>query len=215
MNGAWRRRAIAIEAAILALADELRVQERSVWCAVYLALIGALDGGESILGSVVVHGRPELAHAEKTMGMFLNLLPIHVKARGCTWAEFIVRVDERLQELQQHRHYPLAQIQAELHLDFSASLFNFVNFHVLSDSAEHSGVQGIGNGLDDTDYSFEVDVVKEEAASRHFFRVTLDPAIFDSDQIRHHVENIIAAMTRNRHEKIVYPGDQKTAPNTL
>jgi hypothetical protein len=194
-----------MSAAMIALAGELGVQEKSAWCAVYLALVARLDGGESILGSVVVHGRPELAGAEKTIGLFLNLLPIHVKVRGRTWAEFILQVDERLQELQQHRHYPLARIEAELNLDFSTSLFNFVNFHVLGDSAAQSNVQGIGSpGLDDTNYLFEVDVVKDEGAQRHFFRITLDPSMFDSafeERLRHDVDNIIAAMTRNRLEK--------------
>jgi Condensation domain len=208
-----------MSAAMMALTNELGVQEKSVWCAVYLALIALLDGGDSILGSVVVHCRPEFAQADKTIGLFLNMLPIHLKVRGCTWAEFIVRVDERLQELQQHRYYPLAQIEAELKLDFSASLFNFVNFHLLSESAEQSKVQGVGNfGLDDTNYLFEVDVVKDEVARRHAFRVSLDPEIFDSDcqaRIHRHVEHITAAMTCDRLEKLIDWGDQKSAPNTL
>src|SRR5262249_6189171 len=126
--------------AMIRLSAELGVQEKSVWCAVYLALTALLDGGDSILGSVVMHGRPEIAQAEKTVGLFLNSLPIQLPVHGCTWAEWIVGVDERLQALQQHRHYPQAQIQAQLRLDFSASLFNFTSFHVLSDSSGKSNV---------------------------------------------------------------------------
>src|SRR5262249_33163166 len=61
--------------AMIRLSAELGVQEKSVWCAVYLALTALLDGGDSILGSVVMHGRPEIAQAEKTVGLFLNSLP--------------------------------------------------------------------------------------------------------------------------------------------
>ncbi|HEY6922636.1 MAG TPA: amino acid adenylation domain-containing protein, partial [Steroidobacteraceae bacterium] len=188
--------------AMMGLAADLGVQEKSVWCAVYLALTALLDGGDSALGSVVTHGRPELAQAEKTIGLFLNSLPIHLRVRGRTWAELIALTDHRLQELQQHRHYPLARIQELVRLDFSASLFNFINFHVISDSSEQSKVGGTGDfGIDDTNYSFAVDVQKDEATHRHMFRVTVDPTVFDADfqvRIRRHVENIISAMMGDR-----------------
>ncbi|HEY6926160.1 MAG TPA: amino acid adenylation domain-containing protein, partial [Steroidobacteraceae bacterium] len=188
-----------ISAAMMALTAELGVQEKSVWCAVYLALTALLDGGESIVGSVVTHGRPEIADAEKTVGLFLNSLPIHLKVRDCTWADWVMRVDERLQELQQHRHYPLARIQAQLHLEFSASLFNFVSFHVLSEAAEHSNVQGFGGfGQDEINYAFVVDVHKNERSAGHMLRVTVDSSVFDAefqDRIRQYIANIIGAMT--------------------
>src|SRR3569833_1985935 len=195
-----------MSAAMIGLSAELGVQEKSVWCAVYLALTALLDGGDSILGSVVTHGRPELANAEKTLGLFLNSLPIHLSMRGCTWAELILRVDERLQELQRHRFYPLAQIQSELQLDFSASLFNFVNFHVLSDSSDRSNVQGSGGiGLDESNYAFVVDVHKHEASATHLFRLTLDPTVFDAafqTRIQHYVANILEAMAAGSRSRI-------------
>ena len=196
-----------MSAAMIGLSAELGVQEKSVWCAVYLALTALLeDGGDSILGSVVTHGRPELAKAEKTVGLFLNSLPIHIPVRGCTWAEWIADVDERLRELQQHRHYPQAQIQAQHRLDFSASLFNFTNFHVISDSSDQSNVQGIGGiGLDEINYAFVVDVNKDEVSARHLFRLTLDPTVFDADfqaRIQHYVASILEAMTASSRSRI-------------
>src|SRR6185312_14239180 len=84
---------------------------------------------------------------------------------------------------------------------FSASMFNFVNFHVLSDASGQSNVLGIGSvGFDDTNYAFAVDVQKNDATEGHAFRITLDGGAFDEtfqERIEHYVTNIIVEMTQN------------------
>ncbi|HEX7641673.1 MAG TPA: amino acid adenylation domain-containing protein, partial [Burkholderiaceae bacterium] len=185
-------------AGIISLADALRVQEKSVWCAVYLVLTSLIEGDDRILGSVVTHGRPEIADAEKMVGLFLNSLPIQADLRGATWSGFIKGVNAQLNQHQAHRHYPLAQIQVDLQLDFSASLFNFTNFHVISNSTAKSDIVGGSSfGLDDTNYLFSVDVQKNDAAGSHAIRIKLDPNVFDADfqeRIRHYVRDIIEQM---------------------
>ncbi|MBD8529926.1 non-ribosomal peptide synthetase [Massilia sp. CFBP 13647] len=189
----------ATSAAVIAVAERLGVQEKSAWCTVYLALTALLDGHDRILGSVVTHGRPEIAGADKTVGLFLNSLPLQVDTGAASWNALIVEVNTLLAQHQAHRHYPLAQIQADLRLDCSASLFNFTNFHVISNAGADSGVIGSGSlGLDQTNYKFSVDVQKNDASNRHVLRVALDPTVFDAafqQRIGQFVRNILAAMT--------------------
>ena len=191
----------AMSAAVIALAERLGVQEKSVWCTVYAALGALLDGHDRVLGSVVTHGRPEIAGAEQTVGLFLNSLPLQVDTRADSWNALIVQVNALLAQHQAHRHYPLAQIQAELRLDCSASLFNFTNFHVIGNAGAQSDVVGSGSfGLDQTNYKFSVDVQKNDASNRHVLRVALDPTVFDAafqQRIGQFVRNIVIDMTAN------------------
>ncbi|MBL8300772.1 MAG: amino acid adenylation domain-containing protein, partial [Rhodanobacteraceae bacterium] len=193
-------------AAVVSLAAALNVQEKSIWCAIYLTLSSLLDGHDQVTGSIVIHGRPEIADAEKTIGLFLNSLPICADLHGSTWAQLIGRVNDILKDHQAYRHYPLARIQAESQLDFSASLFNYVNFHVISDGAQASSVVGAGAfGYDETNYTFAVDVQKDDVAGTHLFRVTVDPTVFDAEfqlRIRTYVANILAAMVETRAARI-------------
>ncbi|MFZ6659140.1 amino acid adenylation domain-containing protein, partial [Undibacterium sp. TJN19] len=186
--------------ALIALADQLGVQEKSVWCTVYLVLTSLLEGDDHILGSVVTHGRPEIDGAEKMVGLFLNSLPLQVDIGSGSWADLIRQVHARLNQHQAHRHYPLAQIQADLRLDFAGSLFNFTNFHVIGNAGAASNVTGSGSfGLDETNYLFSVDVQKHDAANRHLLRITLDPTVFDDafqHRIARYVPHILTTMTQ-------------------
>ncbi|MBD8529925.1 MULTISPECIES: non-ribosomal peptide synthetase [unclassified Massilia] len=188
----------ATSAAMIALAERLGVQEKSVWCTAYVMLTALLDGEQAVLGSVVTHGRPALAGADEMLGLFLNCLPLQVDTAGRSCAELVAQVDAQLVRQQAHRHYPLARIQADLGLDFSASLFNFTNFHVVGNAEAASGVTGSGGaGLDQTNYRFSVDVQKNDAARRHVLRIALDPSVFDAafqQRIVHYMHNILAAL---------------------
>ena len=116
------------------LAATLGVQEKSVWTAVYLALISLLDGSNDVVGSVATHGRPEMSGGEKTLGLFVNSLPVRVDVTDMRWTDLILAAEAELQALQAVRHFPLAQVQALTGMSFSAALLNFVNFHVYEDN---------------------------------------------------------------------------------
>ena len=179
------------------LASELQVQEKSIWCAVYLSLIYVLEGNDDFLGSAVVHGRPELSGAEKMYGLFLNSLPMRYSMTGKRWKDFILAVDEKLKTLHNVRHYPVAKIQEETGLDFAASLFNFTNFHVYDEGDDSSFNVNSQGDSDETNYLFLVNVQKIENKKRHVFLVNAEPNAFDAkarENIQHFVANIIRAI---------------------
>ena len=49
---------------IQTLAHLLGVQEKSIWHAAYLSLLALLNASDDVVGSVVVHGRPEIARSD-------------------------------------------------------------------------------------------------------------------------------------------------------
>jgi len=81
---------------LMRLASQLGVQEKSVWCAVYLALLALLDGNNDVLGSVVTHGRPEVTGGDRIIGLFLNSLPLRVNLTDLNWLQLIKHTESAL-----------------------------------------------------------------------------------------------------------------------
>jgi len=135
------------------LARQLGVQEKSLWSAVYLALLSLLDGynsaqgyssakgssddqhhNDAVIGSIMTQGRPEIPNGDKIVGVFLNSLPLAVSTRTTqgnkTWAGFVQDVDAALRQQHAFRRYPISQIQRDNQLDFSGAVLNYTNWHV-------------------------------------------------------------------------------------
>jgi amino acid adenylation domain-containing protein len=181
-------------AGIRALANRLEVSERGIWCAVYLALVAGLSGSRQVVGSIVTHGRPEIPGAQKTLGLFLNTLPITSDLRSGTWEEWVRSVEAELRGIHAQRHYPVAQVQVETGLDFSASLFNFTNFHVENKLDVHTD-----GGFDENNFLLVVNVRKDETRQRYHCAVNLEPTVFGNgviERVPGYVKQILALLTR-------------------
>lgn len=189
--------------AAVALAARLGIQEKSLWCTVYLVLLSLLDGATDVVGSVVTHGRPEVAGAERMLGLFLNSLPVRTDMSGKSWNELLLQVDVMLRQQYSLRHFPLVNVQMLTQLDFSASMFNFMNFHVyntttgVASQVEAESQSPQLSGFDETNYLFSVNVQKQATTSRHLFVLNAEPTVFDEEfrqRICQYAGNIIRLM---------------------
>jgi amino acid adenylation domain-containing protein len=183
----------AVSEAIVALSRNLGVQEKSVWCAAYLSLISLLDGSSDVIGSTVSHARPEVTGGDEMLGLFLNCLPIRMSVSGMRWVDLIKAVEQELREQYSVRHYPLAMIQRDTGLDFSASLFNYMNFHVHADANDSIGIR-TDVGFVETNYLFTFNVRKSEASGRHVVHIDCPPSAFAEEfreRIKTYVANIV------------------------
>ncbi|MCF6437886.1 amino acid adenylation domain-containing protein [Pseudoalteromonas luteoviolacea] len=117
-------------AGLARVAKQLGVQEKSVLLSMHIVLLGLLSGQNDVVTSVVSNGRPEAEGSEQTLGLFLNSQPLRVDKLGESWGSIIKRVDDALVTLSSHRYYPLSEIQRLTGSDYSASIFNYVDFHV-------------------------------------------------------------------------------------
>ncbi|MEX2964710.1 amino acid adenylation domain-containing protein, partial [Microbulbifer sp. TYP-18] len=195
---------------IIQLARRLGVQEKSVWCAIYLALLSLLDGSEEVMGLVATQGRPEIPDGDKMVGVFVNALPIQKKISGLSWEAYILQVDQTLRAQHGHRHYPLSEIQRDSDLDFSAALFNYTNWHVyyaekeqdrqIDDNSfsptpgEQTDAPLKVGGWAETNYLLLLDVFKDESRETFGLDINADIQIFSQyfrERIRHYVGNIL------------------------
>lgn len=185
--------------ALIDLARKLGVQEKSVWLAVYISLLSFLEGAADVVGSVVVHGRPEIPESDKTLGLFLNTLPIRMDVTETSWASLIKDAEGRMQTLYGMRHFPLLSIQTETGLDFSASMFNYTNFRVYGEKGSDKKIANKG-GFEENNYRFSFQVSKDESSQQFRAYISVDPTVFPSsfrERISHYVGEVVSQMLAN------------------
>jgi amino acid adenylation domain-containing protein/non-ribosomal peptide synthase protein (TIGR01720 family) len=168
-----QRLAATTSQGLAALAQRLGVQERSVLLAAHVALMALLDGGRDVVTSVVTNGRPEQEGGDRTLGLFLNSLPFRLRLEDDNWAQLVRRVDREVAAYYAIRHLPLSEIQSECGLDFSASLFNYTNFHVYQSLDEGLEVLG-AQGAEEKNYAISLSISKAIGTDGPQFDVSID-----------------------------------------
>lgn len=189
---------------VLSLAKSLKVQEKSVFLAVHMLLIRLLTGDEDTTSSVVVHGRPEAEHSDKTLGLFLNSLPFRLRKFDCSWKELIDSVEKELLQIIEYRCFPLAEVQKLVQLDFSASLFNYIDFHVLDKVADDIDVM-VEDDFEQTNYQLDADYIKDTASGQCSITLKLDSLAFCEtlrNNIKRYLNNIINSLVSSLDNKI-------------
>lgn len=187
--------------AVTELARSLGVQEKSVWCSVYLAFLSLLSGADEVVGTLITQGRPEIPGGDKIIGVFLNALPIRKAARG-RWADLITATDHELREQHAFRHYPLVEIQRLTGLDLSGTTFHYSNWHVYYEGVDGEATreewipQKIG-GWQETNYLLSFYVHKDDKTQRHDVGILADTEVFDAglrERMSGYVAKIVAAI---------------------
>lgn len=120
--------------AVRRLATALGVPLKTVALTAHLAATAYLAGNSDVLTGLVTNGRPEVAGAEATLGLFLNTVPIRLQTRGLSWRALAARVYREEQALLARRRVPLAVIQADCGVaPLFETAFNYTHFHVYDD----------------------------------------------------------------------------------
>jgi len=164
--------------AILELSQRLGVQEKSIWLALHFAVLAAINGKAGVTSSVVFNVRPERVGSEKTLGLFLNSLPLHVANASAPWNQLIATIDAALLNMTEFRNYPVANIQLDSGLDFSGALFNYTNFNVYDDFSGDALIEG-SEGFEDTNYTYSLSCSRNTSAKSCVLTLTVDADIFD------------------------------------
>nr|WP_167336256.1 non-ribosomal peptide synthetase [Xanthomonas sacchari] len=132
----------AVATRVSALAKELGVPLRAVLLAAHLRVVGMFAGTETPMTGVVCNTRPETDGGERSLGLFLNTLPLRIQAAAGSWKERIRAVFAEEVRLAEHRRYPYFRIVSEhgprARLD---AVFNYVHFHA------HQSIVEAADGL--------------------------------------------------------------------
>ncbi|MCP4655791.1 MAG: AMP-binding protein, partial [bacterium] len=128
-----------------ALARELGMPVKSVLLAAHLRVLSVLGNQADVVTGLVANGRPEAADGERTLGLFLNTLPLRVRVPGGSWTSLVEAAYQADLEALPHRRYPLAEIQRELGgQPLFETAFNYTHFHIYRGLAATEGVASLG-----------------------------------------------------------------------
>jgi amino acid adenylation domain-containing protein len=176
-----------------ALSMVLGVPVSSIFLTAYMVLLSLLNGKQNIATSLVFNARPERIGAEKTLGLFLNALPFSMGEIKGSWCDLIQVAHKHLSEITEHRNYPLANVQQNNGIDFSAALFNYTNFHVYEDIEQEVEVARAGK-FEETNYLFVLNCSKTIKSENYLMNFVLDSGLFDFkylERIEQYFGNII------------------------
>jgi amino acid adenylation domain-containing protein len=137
------------------LARQVAVPLKSVLLAAHLRVLTLVTGQEEVVSGLLLHGRPEEPDGDRVRGLFLNVLPLRVRAGGSPFVELALRSFAAEREILPYRRFPLLEIQR---LSGNRRLveveFNFINFHVVEEVLEGGEIAvlpGPGGRLEQTD----------------------------------------------------------------
>ncbi|MEW2547321.1 amino acid adenylation domain-containing protein [Streptomyces sp. NPDC047002] len=133
---------------LTALARERGVTVGTLLSAAWGTVLGLLTGESDAVFGVTVSGRPpELPGAEGTVGLFINTVPVRVRAEpGLSFGELLRRLHAEQGALMDHQHLGLAEIQRQAGGgELFDTLLVFENYP--ADRAELAATAGRG-GLD-------------------------------------------------------------------
>ncbi len=119
-----------LETRLNALAVALGVPLKSVLLAAHLKVLGAVLGRSDVISGVTVNGRPEQEGGDRTLGLFINTVPMRARLGGGCWRDLIRDVFQRERDTLPHRRFPLGEIVKECGGMPFDTAFNFTRFHV-------------------------------------------------------------------------------------
>jgi amino acid adenylation domain-containing protein len=127
------------------MARGLSVPLKSVLLAAHFKGVGFLTGQADLTTGLISNGRPERADGDQVLGLFLNVLPLHVRLGGETWEDLARQAFDLERDVLPHRRYPLAELQAAEHGRplFEIS-FNFLHYHVYESLRGLSNLEAVG-----------------------------------------------------------------------
>ncbi|WP_188047588.1 non-ribosomal peptide synthetase [Vibrio vulnificus] len=193
-----------------ALAKQLGVQERTVLLAAHMRLIALLSGRCKVVSSMVSNGRPEHTGGERTLGLFLNSLPLCLDTHDLNWVGLIQAVEAKVIASADHRRFPLAAIQQLAGQDLSVSMFNYVHFHVYNEAAEQTQLS-LFNGFEETNVLLGLSFSKDPSSGQFGLHLSAEESAFSSefvDRIMGYCEQILETMLSSPQAPIASgPGD--------
>ncbi|HEY3579058.1 MAG TPA: amino acid adenylation domain-containing protein, partial [Pyrinomonadaceae bacterium] len=124
------------------VAQDVSAPLKSVLLASHLRVLSLLGGQTEVTTGIVSNGRPEQSGAERTLGLFLNTLPVRATLRGGAWTDLIRQTMELEKELLPFRWYPLASMQQQRGAEaLFETGFSFNHFHVYEQLRNLDGVE--------------------------------------------------------------------------
>ncbi|HKT02550.1 MAG TPA: condensation domain-containing protein, partial [Rugosimonospora sp.] len=119
-----------LDAELHRLATETRTSMKAVLLAAHLKVMSMVFGSDGFFTGLVCDARPEVAGADRVLGMYLNTVPFPMPSGARTWGELIRAVYDDLTEMWPHRVFPMQAVQHESGAGRLLDVFfNYLDFH--------------------------------------------------------------------------------------
>ncbi|MGW2919702.1 amino acid adenylation domain-containing protein [Streptomyces angustmyceticus] len=125
-----------LDTALDAAAARLSLPVKSLFLAAHARALAEITASDRTVTAVQVNGRLEGPGSDRVLGLLLNMVPLHLTARG-TWAELAGAAFDAERACQPYRRYPLAGLQQLTGRGttlFNVA-FNYTDFHTFDDLA--------------------------------------------------------------------------------
>ncbi len=175
-----------LSAKLMELARQLGLPLQAVLLAAHFKVLSTVSGQRRALSCVTHNGRPESEGAERSLGLYLNSLPLSLELCGGSWRELIMQVAGLSTGAMRYRGYPLSKIQQDVGLSFEEVTFNYTHFHAyreLTAAAEHT-LEVLGSsGFEQTNFDFHVDIARGVDDDTLRMMLIYDRQVFDAELI--------------------------------
>src|SRR5258708_27697241 len=148
---------------LIELAKELGVPVQAVLQSGHFKVLSLLSGQNRAVTCVTHNGRPEELGAERSLGLFLNSVPVALELEPVAWRQMIRQVAEGGARSIEYRGYPLARIQQDTGMELSEVTFNYIHFHVYREMTQTASSQFEvldSSGYEQTNFDLEVQVAR-------------------------------------------------------
>ena len=171
---------------MIELAKQLGVPVQAVLLAAHYKVLSAVSGFNRTVSCVTHNGRPEIAGAERSLGLYLNSLPMSVEVGPGSWRELVQQISEISTRSMEYRGYPLSQIQQDVEWTFSEVLFNYTHFHVYNELTTSTSDKGklealSSSGFEQTNFDLVVSVSRRLTDGTMSLILVYNAIVFDGD----------------------------------
>jgi amino acid adenylation domain-containing protein/FkbM family methyltransferase len=123
-----------------ALSRERSLPVKSLLFGSYVSALGRLVPAERLVVGLVTGCRPEIPHADRALGLFLNVLPLPFVTRGCDVFDLADQAFELERASWPHRLVPVGEIRRRVGpAAVVDTFFNYIQFHT---DAAVEGIRG-------------------------------------------------------------------------
>ncbi|WP_309223726.1 non-ribosomal peptide synthetase [Micromonospora sp. CP22] len=207
---------VGLEQRLRAFAREHGLPLKSVFLAAYCLTVRLYSGTTDVTVGLVTHGRPEQAGAERLAGLFLNTLPLRLRAEHSCWLDTVREVHRREQECLPHRRYPLHAIQRDRGGRPVFELaFNYVHMHVLAPLLDLPAIEPLDfDAWEETNFALLLNVIVHPAHQRIALRIDADRRTFTRAQTDLIADTYLRILARITDEPDATPDFGFLAPTT-
>src|SRR6185503_779166 len=149
----------------------------------HFKVLATLSGKRRAVTCITHSGRPETEGAERSLGLYINSLPVSLELEAGSWRELIAQVAKVNTASMQYRAYPLSKIQQEVGVSFGEVTFNYTHFHAYNDL--NTGGQSLellgSSGFAQTNFDFHVDVMRGAGDDTLRLALIYDRGVYDRE----------------------------------